>query len=80
MVAFFHMIGSGKQYADLYYISLFQTKLAYLKFRPTLIYGTSVYNLHFHYYLLVNISLSFIIIVLFVLKLNKEHYTFLETQ
>jgi len=55
---------------------LFQTKRTHLKFRLTLNYGTSasdillrrVYNLHLPCYLLVKISFSFIIIVVFVSK------------
>ena len=58
---------------------LFQTKLTHLKFQPTLIYDTSasdillrrVYNLHLPYYLSVKISFSFIIIVVFIPKLNR---------
>ena len=65
---------------------LFQTKPIHLKYRLTLIYGTSasdillqrVYNLYLPYYLslLVKISFSFIIIVVFVPKLNRTRLHF----
>ena len=79
------MIGSSKQYAGLYYMSFFQTKPTHLKYRPTLIYSTSaldillwhVYNLHLHYYLSIKTSFPFIIIVMFVPKLNRQGYSFL---
>ena len=63
---------------------IFQTKPTHLKYRPTLIYGTSasdillqrVYNLYLPYYLSLSVKISlfpFIIIVV----LNRQRYPFL---
>ena len=72
------MISSGQAYTT---CPLFQTKPTHLKYWPTLICGTNasdilirrVYNLHLPYYLSlsVNISFSFIIMVVFVPELNR---------
>ena len=60
------MIGSCKQHADLYYMSPLPNQA-----HASNILLRRVYNLHLHYYLSVKISFSFIIIVVFVPKLNK---------